>query len=57
MDESGEYISDKLNLPLKLNHLNKSFKNPRKEPLTSESIIKINKYFKDIFDAFNYERL
>ena len=57
MDESVSYISDKLNLPFKLKHLNKSLKSPRNDPLTSESIIKINNYFKDDFDAFNYERL
>lgn len=57
MDESVSYISDKLNLPFKLNHLNESLKSPRSDPLSSESIIKLNNYFTDDFDAFNYERL
>lgn len=55
MRESVDYISKQVKIPLNLKHINKSSNKPRQERLTSQSIKKINNYFKDDFYAFNYD--
>ena len=56
MNQSLQYISQKLSIPLTLKHVNKSQTQPRSESLTDDSIAKITDYFHNDFEPFGYKR-